>query len=409
MIAHTRAPAATSSRGFGRMWLAAAVSFLGDGVREAALPLLAATLTRDPLGVAAVFFAGRLPWLLLSLVSGALADRWDRRRVIVTVDVLRAAVMGVLAVGVVADQITIAGLVVISFVLASGQTLYDNAVHAFVPLLVADTDLERANGRLEAAAQSGREFAGPAFGGLLFAAATALPFGVDAASFALAALLVLSISASAAPRDPAAGPARLRAEIAEGLVWLRGSGVVLRYSLIAAGVNFALVGALAVLVLFAQQVLGLPAAGYGVFLAVTAVGGLAGSLIASALALRFGLAATLTAAVAAAALAQAGTGATSSVPVATAWQVLLMFAGGVYTVLTISLRQRLVPDRLRGRVNGASRLLTHGMSAVGALAGGYVARAWGLRAPFLGGAVLLLLLAVATARTGRLLREERAG
>ena len=136
---------------FWRIWVAAGVSTLGDGVREVALPLLAVTVTRDPALVAAVSVAGRLPWLLLSLVSGALVDRLDRRRVMGTVDVVRAGIVLSLALAVAVGLTSVALLCIIAFALGTGETLFDNAAQAIMPSVVRRDQLESANSHLYAA------------------------------------------------------------------------------------------------------------------------------------------------------------------------------------------------------------------------------------------------------------------
>ena len=147
-----------------RLWTAAAVSNVGDGIRETALPLLAAALTHDPKLVAAVAFANRLPWLLLSLVSGALVDRWDRRRIMTLADGARMVLMVGLSAAVLTDRASIALLCGVAFLLGSAETLFDNAAHAMLPSVVSRDDLENANGQLEAAMLVGNHFVGPALG-----------------------------------------------------------------------------------------------------------------------------------------------------------------------------------------------------------------------------------------------------
>jgi MFS family permease len=149
--------------GFARLWAASATSNLGDGVYGTALPLLAATLTRDPLLVSVVSFAEWLPWLLFGLLSGPLLDRWDRRRVMWTVDAARFAVVGGLAVAVVVGEAGIALLAAVGFLLGTGQTLVDTGAHSILPALVSRDPqrLERASGRLIGAQVVTQELAGP--------------------------------------------------------------------------------------------------------------------------------------------------------------------------------------------------------------------------------------------------------
>jgi MFS family permease len=171
--------------GFARLWAAAAISNVGDGIYATALPLLAASLTRDPFAVSLVTFGEWLPWLLFGLVSGALLDRWERRRVMWTVDAARFAVVGALAAAVVLDRASIALLAAAGFLLGTGQTLVDTAQHSIVPALVSrdPARLERANGRLQGTQIVANQFVGPPAGGFLFSLAAWIPLAVDAVSF----------------------------------------------------------------------------------------------------------------------------------------------------------------------------------------------------------------------------------
>jgi MFS family permease len=177
------------------LWSASTVSTLGDGMYLAALPLLATTLTRDPLAVSVVTFAGWLPWLLFALPAGALVDRLDRRRVMWTVDAARALVVGALTAAVLAGWASIPLLAVAGFLVGTGQTLFENAAQAMVVSVVGRDPrrLERANGQLVASLTVGQQLAGPPLGSAAFAAATWLPFLADAASFGASAALVASI------------------------------------------------------------------------------------------------------------------------------------------------------------------------------------------------------------------------
>ncbi|HEX7442595.1 MAG TPA: MFS transporter, partial [Acidimicrobiales bacterium] len=173
---------------FWRIWAASAVSTLGDGVRVAALPLLAATLTRDPIAVASVAVAQGLPWALFALLSGALVDRLDRRLIMGYTDLFRFVVTGGLVVLVATHHTSIAALCVVAFCLGSAETMFDNASQAILPAVVARPHLELANSRLASVEIVTRDFVGPPFGALLFTLAALVPFAVDSASFAVAAV-----------------------------------------------------------------------------------------------------------------------------------------------------------------------------------------------------------------------------
>src|SRR6266498_2300018 len=350
--------------GYHKRWTAAAVSTLGDGVFLAALPLLAATLSRDPLQVSLVAFAGWLPWLLFGLVSGALVDRWDRRRVMWTVDAVRLALVGGLGVAVLAGGATIPLLATVGFLLGIGQTLFDNAAQSLIPALVTrDTQrLERANSQLYGAQTVSQNFVGPPAGGFLFALAASVPFLADAASFAVSSALIAAIRGRFAPERAAEAPRLgLWVDIAEGLRWLLGHRLLRTLAAMVGLMNLATMAGEAILVLFAQDELGLGSVGYGLLLAAT--------LLMAVAWLVFGVGSN--AWIGAAMLAIAGG------------------AGVVFNVVGVSLRQAIVPDRMIGRVVSAFRTLAYGAVPAGAILGGAGARTLGLRAPFLLGAAVL--------------------
>jgi MFS family permease len=386
-------------RDFTKLWLAQGLSNVGDGVYAAALPLLAATLTREPLPVSAVVFAEWLPWLLFALVAGALLDRWDRRRVMWAVDAGRFAVVGAFAVVVLAGWASIPLLMVTGFLLGTGQTLVDTAAQALIPMLVSRDRwrLEQANGQLQGTHVVADHLAGPATGGLLFSAAAWLPFGVDAVSFAASSALVAAIPTQR-PGPGGPGPeaavsvsrrASLLAEIAEGLGWLVHHRVLRTMAALAAGINLLSVAYGAILVLFAQERLGLGSVGFGLLLSAGAVGGVVGSMVAPWLSRRAGPVRVLVGGSVVGGLARVGIGLTHSPWIAGGLLAVTGLLPVVYNVIFGSLRQQLIPDRLLGRVNSAYSLCTYGAVPLGALLGGALAERFGLPAPFLVAGILI--------------------
>lgn len=379
---------------FARVWGAAAISNAGDGVRITALPLLAAAVTRDPVAVSGILLAGHLPWLLFTLPAGAIVDRLDRRNLITVVSTLRAAVMAMLCGLVFFGEAGLPALYAVAFLQGVGEVFSDNAVFALVPAVVPKERLEDANGRLEAIVVATNQFAGPALGGLLFAQSAGLPFLVDAGSFVLMALLIMGIR-HRSPARAAAGPrATIRSDIGEGVRWLRARPSLRNLSYIAALTNVALNATFAIFVLFALEELHLSAPAFGILLSIEAVGALAGSLAAGRIRKHIGIPLALAAALGVAGLANLTMSTTAVVPLVSAMMVAVAFAGGVWNVLTNSLRQAVTPDRLLGRVQSAHRLLSWGAIPFGTLLGGGAAAAFGLRAPFLIAAVMLCALAV---------------
>jgi len=380
-----------------RLWSASTASALGDGLRRVALPLLAVHLSTDPRQVALVAAAGTVPWLVFGLPVGALVDRWDRRRTIWVVDLLRTLTVAVLAGAAAAGALSVALLAGVAFVLGTGEIFAESAALALVPQLVASFQLERANGRLQAGEVTAGQFAGQGLGGVLFAVALALPFALDAATFLLSAALVFTLRTPTRRPLPAASLRRLPAETAEGLRWLAGHRLLAILCVLLA-VLAAVSGAFwAVAALYAASILGLGPTGFGVLLAVGAAGSLAGSLLAEPLSARLGTAGAIRLAVALVTLATAGLAVTGSPLVAGALLVVNGIAVLVWNVVTVSLRQAIIPDRLLGRVGSAYLFIGLGAQPAGALGAGLLAHAAGLRAVFAVSAALLALTALATA------------
>ncbi len=346
-------------------------------------PLLAATLTRDPVLVAGAAFAQRLPWLLFPLFAGALVDRLDRRRVMGYVDATRCLLIAALGFAVAFDAATLPVLYAVFFFLGTLETLFDNAAQAILPSVVPRRNLEKANGRLYAAEIVANNFVGPPLGGFLFTVFAAAPFLLDAGSFAAAAALILALRGSFKPLRPEdAPPTTLVADIREGLAWLYGHRLLLTLALMLCVMNMMFGATEAILVLFAQERLGLGATGFGVLLTAGAVGGIFGSLIAEKVTDVLGAGRTLLACVALSAAPLVVQALTTNAYVFGAMISIFGAAAVTWNVITVSLRQSIAPEAIFGRVNSAYRLLGWGGISVGALLGGFLARGFGLTAPF---------------------------
>lgn len=255
-------------RRFAIYWASATTSYLGDGIRFVALPLLAVSLSSSPIEVAAIAAAAGLPWLVFGLVAGVVVDRVDRIRLMTITQSARAAVGAALVVGVASGRLTIVGLAALVFVLYTCEVFYDIAFNSALPAIVDRSQLQWANGRLITAEVVTFEFVGPALGGVLFAVSPVLPFAVDGATFVVSAALLLLVSRGttriARPPDPAAS---VRRELADGMRWVWRQGVVRSLTLIAVAVNLAAGGFYAVLVLLVRDELAVGPAGYGFLIA----------------------------------------------------------------------------------------------------------------------------------------------
>lgn len=413
-------PAADSSGRLGgpfhRFWAAVTASNLADGMLATALPLVAAALTNDPLLVSGLLVARYLPWLLLAPLSGVLADRVDRARAMAAANTVRALALAVLAALVATGNAGIWTLYAVMFTAICCETVYDVAARALLPRLVDSRRLDRANSRLEGGRVVAEQCAGAPVAGVLFAVAALVPLATIAGAYALGALLLLAIPLTtrrpperpAAPAGPvaeaAAGGGRtavlagVRRDLGEGFGYLLAVPALRNMMIANGGLNIGLQMGTAVLVLFVQRHLGVPAALYGVFITSMALGALAGSFVTARLVAAAGRSAVLRAGLLGTAAAILGTGISPGpYPAALCWAAAGFCLVGV-NIAVAFVFQTSVPDELRGRVTGAFRSLSWGLAPVGALLGGLLGRI-DLRLPFVAGACVLALVLVLFWRT----------
>jgi MFS family permease len=395
--AAVRRPAPDLGGPFWRLWTSSTVSAAGDGLTFVAVPLLAARLTQDPAKIALVQTAEYTSWLLLGLVAGALADRWDRLRIMAVSDLFRAALFAAFAIAVASGRATLSLIVAVAFVAGLAGILNQNAASSVLPNVVPRDRLETANSWLQAGLTVPSSLIGPPLGGLLFVAAASLPFTVDAVSFAASGVIVLTLRGVVRRPVRTTAPPPLRAALGEGLRFLWRSQVLRTLCLLLAVVNGTQAAVVGIAILFVRETLGLPERGFGVLLAVLAVGGLAGTVAAPWARRRLGTSRIVAIVLAAEAGSFLATGLVPTLATTVVGFVLAGVCGGMWNVATISLRQRIVPDELLGRVTSAYRLVGLGSMPLGAAVGGLVAKAYGLPATFVvagAGAALGLVAAL---------------
>jgi MFS family permease len=377
---------------FHKALVASGFANLADGVFQVALPLLAVQLTRSPLLIAGVNLAARLPWLL-ALVAGALADRLDRRQTMVRVNLVRTVLLGGLALAVATDLASLAMLYAVALLLGLAETLFDTSAQSLLPALVPREALTTANSRLFAVELVANTFVGPPLGGLLAAAGLAVAMGVPALAYlAGAGCLALVAGSFQAAGAGERGSTRLRDEIAEGTGFVWRHPVLRPLAIMLGAQNLAFAAVFSVFVLFAVAPgpMGLSKAGYGILLATMGVGSLLGTWLAVPAEGRLGRVRTLVVSVVLSA-------ASLVVYVVTTSPVLVGISFAVsgvamvlWNVVTVSLRQRITPDRLLGRMNAAYRLVGWGTMPIGSLLGGVLAEWLGLRPAFLVAAAITL-------------------
>jgi Na+/melibiose symporter-like transporter len=383
------------------MYAATASSDLADGIGRTALPLAAAAYTRNPVTIAGLTTFAFLPWLLLALPSGALVDRVDRRSAMAAANAVRAVTTAALAVVVLSHAGGIVLLYTAAFLLGAAETVYDSAVRALLPRVVEKGQLDRANSLITVEETLGQTFVGAPVGSALFAVAIGLPFLFNAAGFVIAVVLISAVRGSyRPPRDEAS--TSIRTDIAVGVRWLRRHALLRGLTLISATTACAQTMASGLLVLYALEVLHLPPGRFGFLLMAAGVGAVIGGLATPPLTRVLGRAIMLPAGSVLAALALGGMSMTRNGYIAGTFFALSSAGIMVWNVLTMSLRQSLIPEALFGRVQGAYRTLVWGSMPLGALLGGVLAGSIGIRGVFaVVGAVQFLMALVLGGLTSR--------
>lgn len=374
---------------FWRQWWSSIVSNLGDGINFVAVPLLAISLTRDERLISLTASATLLPWLLLAVPIGAMVDRLDRRRLLISANLVRMAIFSAVTVAVLSDNVTIWPLLAAVLVIGACEVIVDSSAQAFLPSLVPLADLPRANGFLLAGEVVCGGMFGVALGAFLFQAEAGLPFLVNTAAFAIAAVLIMTIPA--VPREVPVHSTQFRDDLTLGVRFLRKDQFLLTLALLLTVTNFGLLLGQSIFVKYAADELGLGGLGYGALMVVSGVGATVGGLIGHRVWRRFG---TMPAIVLPYFVFGASHLVYALAPII--WVVAVTgFVGGVavttWNVVTVSLRQRIIPQNLFGRVNSVYRWLGTGAGAIGAVVGGQLAYYGNLRTPFFVAAVITLI------------------
>ena len=367
---------------------------LGDGIGLAAGPLLVATQTSDPLLVAMAGLLQRLPWLLFGLYAGVLADRVDRRLLVIAVDLVRAGVLVVLTTALVTDHVNVTVVLITMFLLGTAEVFVDTTTNTLLPMLVDKRDLGIGNARLMTAGITMNQLVGPALGAVLFAAGTALPFVVQALCLAFGAVLISRMVVPPLVRP--AGPSHLGRDIAEGFRWTWGNGAVRTLTVTIVLFNVTYGAAWSVLVLYATQTLDMGPIGFGLLTTVGAVGGLVGTASYDWLERHASLASIMRVGLLVETFTMLGLAVTTTPWVA--MTILFVFGAHAFIWGTTSrtVRMRAVPAELQGRVGSLYSIGVFGGIVAGQAVGGVVAKVWGITGPFwfafVGSAVILVLI-----------------
>ena len=408
-------------KNYWRLWFAHGVSNLGDGVSQVAYPWLASAVTRSPLLIATVAVASRLPWLVFTLPAGVITDRFDRRKIIIAMDITRAALAFLVAIAVtaqagnlpaldsVATSVTLQTnwflytvLVVTALLFGCAEVLRDNSAQTFLPEVVEDDQLENANGKLWSVEFVTNSFIGPPLGSFLIGIFVFLPFYFDTLTFFVSAALIATLASVARPIKEVTDKkaVNFKAEIKEGFSWLWKHELLRPMAIILGCMNGLGAITTATFILFAQEILQTSVFIFAILGTAGAVGGTLGGILGPKISARIGSGPSLYLTLLTAPIICLIIGLTSS------WQLFWFltafgtFFAVLWNVITVSLRQSIIPTHLLGRVNSVYRFFAWGSIPIGTLIGGALVdlfeltgdRELALRLPYLLVSVAGLLL-----------------
>ena len=382
---------------FSRIWSASLITNLVDGVLRLAAPLLAVSLTEDPILIGALSALGLLPWLFFAIPIGAIVDRVDRRKALVLGNSLRAVIALFIAFAVSQDFINIWLLLISVFFFGICEVLVDTTSQAVLPQILDKSNYERGNSRLQISEVIVSQFAGAPLSGLLYAVSIALPFFFSTTGFILAGLLILLFPFERAinvRKEGDAGQAKLglKGDIKFALNYLYQDKQIFSIVVITTLLGFFYSLSNAIAPLFILKELNVSPALFGVVLAIQGIGALAGSIAAPMVSKYLGRGKALAINVFFASLLVIFIGLSPNAYFFVAVSVLIGFTISVWNILLMSLYQSLIPPELYGRIHGARRTIVWGLMPIGALLGGVIARG-GLRLPFLIGGSIATLIA----------------
>lgn len=370
-------------------------SNIGDGIALAASPLLIASLTSSPLLVAAGAAMQFLPWLLFGLFAGAVADRYDRRMLVMLANGSRALVVTGLVAFLVTGQATVGIVLAVAFLYGTAEVFADTAGSTLLPMIVRGADLGVGNARLQAGFLVGNQLAGPPLGAFLFAAGVFWPFLVQILCVSLAVVLIARIARTPRPAEDADTPSRGR-PIREGLQWLRGNPPVRTLVVIILVFNVTWAAPWSILVLYATEHLGMGPVGFGALTTASAIGGIGATFAFGWLERHVGFATLMRVCLSLEVVMHLGFAVTTVPAIALAIMVGFGAYAFVWTTISTTVRQRLVPLPLQGRIAAVNMVGVFGGLVIGQILGGILAQAFGITAPwwfaFAGSALTLAIV-----------------
>jgi MFS family permease len=381
---------------FNRMWASSIVSNLSDGILIAAAPLLAISLTDSTVLISAIGAMVMLPWLLFAIPIGVLVDRIDRRFILAGANATRSAVVGVLALLIATDQVTIYWLLVASFVIGVCEVAADTTAQSLIPQILEEKNFEKGNSRLQISETVIQGFIGAPISGFIYAIAIALPFFINSIGLAVASLLALSIPIKylqdVRKDDVEKEKKKFVADMKFGIKYLFNEKVLRRLVVTTASIGVCYSMGTATMVLFIIKELELPKQLFGIILTIQGLGAIAGAFMAPRLSEKFGRSNVMTFGITSSSVVLLLQGFSPNIYIFVALATFGGFAISQWNILLMATYQTVIPNELYGRIHGTRRTLVWGMMPIGSLLGGVLAH-YSLRLPMYVGGVIATTLA----------------
>ena len=393
---------------FNRMWASSIISNLADGVMLAAVPLLAISLTDSPVLISLIGAMVMLPWLLFAIPIGVMVDRVDRRFILAGANASRSAVVGILALLIATDHVTIFWLLAAAFIIGVCEVAADTTAQSLIPQILDEKDFEKGNSRLQISETVIQGFIGAPISGFIYAAAIYLPFFINSLGFAISALFALSIPVKYLQDlrvdDADKTPKHFVEDMKFGIAYLFNQKVLRRLVVTTTTIGLCYSMGSATMVLFIIKELGLAEKYFGIIMAIQGVGAIAGSLVASRTSSKFGRSKVMTFAIIASSAVLLIQGFSPNIYIFVALATFGGFVISQWNILLMATYQTVIPKELYGRIHGTRRTLVWGAMPIGSLLGGVLAN-FSLRLPLYVGGALACVVSIAS--IGFLLNIEK--
>ena len=413
-----------SNKNFNLLLTASTFSNLADGIAGFAYPWLFSLLTRDPLLISIVSVLVNLPRLIFVLYAGVIADKFNRQKILIYTRLGQVFLTSLFVLLIyinlenipktvqfdepqfVSKFLIISTAYLLAFMFGLLEVTRDNAAQAFLPQIVSKDNLPKANGRLFGIEIVTNNFLGTPVGGFLIGLSLITPFIFDTLLMLTSVFFVIGIKGKFERPEKNIKEQNTSEMIKEGVNWLKNNTLLKRLAIYTGVANFFGSMQFPIMILFAQELIGLNAIQYSFLAYGAAIGGLVGSQLANKVNARFEESKTLLISVALFGIGMFAPYVTSNPFVIAGSFGLSSFGSVLWNVQAVSIRQSLIPDNLLGRVNSVYRLLALGLNPIGALFGGALvkilnnsfSREFALRFPFLLGGIFMLILFLSAPR-----------